>query len=154
MTNEKYIAEALEILNEILEAELAGVVRYTHYSFMVYGYNRIPIVKWLRSQSQESLMHAEEAGELITHFGGHPSLGIGSLLETEKHDIGNILRESLEHENHGLSLYEKLLNVVEGKSVLVEEFARKMISEETLHIGEVDKMLRNCGDTEVFEPKK
>ncbi|HLU69943.1 MAG TPA: bacterioferritin, partial [Fibrobacteria bacterium] len=27
-------------LNKILELELAGVVRYTHYSLMVYGYNR------------------------------------------------------------------------------------------------------------------
>ena len=34
----------VELLNRILEAELAGVVRYTHYSFLVYGYNRIPIV--------------------------------------------------------------------------------------------------------------
>jgi bacterioferritin len=32
------------LLNRILEVELAGVVRYTHYSLMVFGYNRIPIV--------------------------------------------------------------------------------------------------------------
>ena len=31
----------IEILNEIMETELAGVVKYTHYSLMVYGYNRI-----------------------------------------------------------------------------------------------------------------
>ena len=45
-------------LNKILEAELAGVVRYTHYSLMVFGYNRIPIVGWLREQANESLTHA------------------------------------------------------------------------------------------------
>ncbi len=70
-------------LNRILEAELSGVVRYTHYSLMVYGYNRIPIVKWLREQADEGLLHAQQAGELITLLGGHPSLGIGPLLETE-----------------------------------------------------------------------
>lgn len=142
---------ALKVLNKILEAELAGVVRYTHYSLMVFGYNRIPIVSWLRSQAQESLTHAQEAGEMITHFGGHPSLGIGKLLETENHDIGDILRESLEHENRGLELYHDLLKVVEGKSILLEEYARKMISEEEIHIGEVDKMLRKAGDIEPFQ---
>ena len=75
-------AKAKGILNKILEHELAGVVRYNHYSFMVYGYNRIPIVSWLRQQATESMDHAQQSGEMITHFGGHPSLGIGQLLET------------------------------------------------------------------------
>jgi bacterioferritin len=140
----------IAILNKILEAELAGVVRYMHYSLMVFGYNRIPIVSWLRTQSTESLAHAQEAGEMITHFGGHPSLGIGPLLETHNHDIGEILRESLEHERAGLALYQDLLKLVEGKSVMVEEYARRLIFEEEVHVGEVDKMLRKPGAIESF----
>src|SRR3569833_666828 len=89
---------AVKTLNKILELELAGVARYTHYSFMVFGYNRIPIVSWRRDQASESLQHAYEAGEMITLLGEHPSLAIGPLLETHSHDIGDILRESLEHE--------------------------------------------------------
>src|SRR5262245_16760106 len=85
----------LQTLNRIMEFELAGVVRYTHYALMVFGYNRIPIVGWLQDQATESLMHARMAGELVTWLGGHPSLGIGPLLETEQHDIGDILRESM-----------------------------------------------------------
>src|ERR671914_2106543 len=90
--------KTIEILNRILELELAGVVRYTHYSLMVYGYGRIPIVSWLKGNADESLAHAQKAGEFVTMLGGHPSLKIGSLLETHKHDIGDILRESLEQE--------------------------------------------------------
>ena len=142
---------AIEVLNKILEVELAGVVRYTHYSLMVYGYTRIPIVSWLRSQADEALAHAQEAGEMITHFGGHPSLSIGPLLETHKHDIGGILRESLEAEREGLHQYQELLKLVEGKSVFLEEYARKMIYAEEQHMGEVDKMLRKPGDIGVFE---
>ena len=137
-------------LNKILEAELAGVVRYTHYSLMVFGYNRIPIVSWLRDQATESLAHAQQAGELITHFGGHPSLGIGSLLESHNHDIGDILRESLAHEQAGLQLYVDLLALVEGKSVMLEEYARTLIQQEEMHLGEVDKMLRKPGAIEKF----
>ena len=140
----------LEVLNKILEAELAGVVRYTHYSFMVYGYGRIPIVKWLRSQADESMLHAQQAGEMVTALGGHPSLGIGKLLESEKHDTGDILRESLEHERLALNLYRDLLDLVESLDVMLEEYARTMVAEESMHMSEVDKMLRQPGDLGPF----
>jgi bacterioferritin len=97
------------------------------------------------------LMHAGKAGELITHLGGHPSLSIGPLLETHNHDIGDILRESLEHESVALQAYRDLFAEVEGKSVMLEEYAREMIYAEELHQGEVNKMLRKPGDTAVFK---
>jgi len=142
---------AIAALNRIMELELAGVVRYTHYSLMVYGYNRIPIVSWLKSNAEEGLAHAHKAGELVTLLGGHPSLKIGQLLETEKHDIGDILRESLEHEKTALAAYYDLLKISEGKSVLLEEYAREMIVQEELHLDEVNKMLRRPGEIEPFQ---
>jgi len=144
---------AIKILNKIMELELAGVVRYTHYSLMVYGYNRIPIVGWMKGNAEEGLVHAQRAGEMVTLLGGHPSLQIGSLLETEKHDIGDILRESLEHEQAALDAYYELLKLAEaGNSVLLEEYARELIVEEELHLDEVNKMLRHPGDVEAFKP--
>jgi bacterioferritin (cytochrome b1) len=92
---------AVELLNRILEAELAGVVRYTHYSFLVFGHNRIPIVSWLREQAAESLTHAQQAGEMITLLGEYPSLAIGPLLDSHQTDIGAVMRESLETEAKG-----------------------------------------------------
>jgi len=145
---------AVKLLNRIMEMELAGVVRYTHYSLMVYGFNRIPIVSWLRTQATDSLAHAQQAGELVTHLGQHPSLGIGSLLETEKHDIGDILKESLEQERATLALYKELLEVAQGHSVLLEEYARQMVQQEELHAGEVDKMLRAPGDIKAFSASR
>lgn len=142
--------KVVPLLNKILEAELAGVVRYTHYSFMVYGYNRIPIVSWLREQAAESMTHAQQAGEIITALGEHPSLSIGQLLETHKHDVGDILREALENERHGIQLYRDLLTEVEGKSVWLEEYARTMVMQEEQHSFEVDKMLRKPGDVKAF----
>lgn len=147
---EKNMKRVVEILNKIMELELAGVVRYTHYSLMVYGYNRLPIVSWLKENANEGLAHAHKAGEMVTLFGGHPSLKIGPLLETEKHDIGDILRESLEHENASVASYRDLLKAAEGKSVLLEEYARDMIVKEELHLDEVNKMLRKPGDLEAF----
>jgi len=140
----------LETLNRIMEFELAGVVRYTHYALMVYGFNRIPIVKWVQEQADESLVHARMAGELVTWLGGHPSLAIGPLLETEKHDIGDILRESMAHEKATLTAYETLLGLVQDKNVRLEEYARDMIAAEVAHQDEVNKMLRRPGQTAVF----
>ena len=149
--DEKKKKLVIDTLNRILEMELAGTVHYTHYSFMVYGYNRIPIVSWLEQQASESLAHARAAGEMVTQLGAHPSLGIGPLLETQKHDIGDILRESLGHEKATLGNYEKLLELVKDDDVMLEEYAREHIYLERQHIGEVDKMLRKPGDIESFE---
>lgn len=144
--NDQDKKKAVVILNRIMELELAGVVRYTHYSLMVYGYNRIPIVSWLKGNADESLTHAHRAGELVTLMGGHPSLKIGPLLETENHDIGDILRESLEHEKKALDGYYELLKIAQqGQSVLLEEYARQMIVQEEFHFDEVNKMLRRPG---------
>ena len=144
-------AAAVKLLNQIMEAELAGVVRYTHYSLMVFGHNRIPIVSWLRNEATTCLAHANEAGELVTHFGEHPSLKIGALLETHKHGINDILIESLEAERTGLALYRDLFELVKDRSVLLEDYARRMIAEEELHVGEVNKMLRKPGDITQFQ---
>jgi len=144
-------AAAVKLLNQIMEAELAGVVRYTHYSLMVFGHNRIPIVSWLRNEATTCLLHANEAGELVTHFGDHPSLKIGALLETHKHGINDILIESLEAERTGLALYRELYELVKDRSVLLEDYARRMIAEEELHVGEVNKMLRKPGDIDQFK---
>jgi bacterioferritin len=150
MINETEKQQAIEVLNRIMELELAGVVRYTHYALMVFGYNRIPIVSWLDGNANESLAHAKRAGEFVTMFGGHPSLKIGTLLETHKHDIGDILRESLEQESTTLAAYYDLLKLAEGKSVTLEEYAREMILLEETHLDEVNKMLRKPGEIEPF----
>jgi bacterioferritin len=134
------------VLNRILEAELAGVVRYTHYSFLVFGFGRIPIVSWLRGQANESLLHAQQAGEWITALGAYPSLGIGPLLDSHKHDVGSMLRESLEEERRALALYRELLSLVADRSVALEEYSREMIQAEELHAAEVEKMLRKPGE--------
>jgi len=144
-------AAAVKLLNQIMEAELAGVVRYTHYSLMIFGHNRIPIVSWLRNEANTCLSHANEAGELVTHFGDHPSLKIGALLETHKHGVNDILLESLEAEKAGLDLYKQLYDLVRDRSVLLEDYARRMIAEEELHVGEVNKMLRKPGDIDRFQ---
>jgi bacterioferritin len=144
----------LNLLNRILEAELAGVVRYTHYSFLVFGHNRIPIVSWLREEAAESLTHAQQAGEMITLLGEYPSLAIGPLLDSHKHDVDAIMRESLDTEAKALGLYRELLQCAEGRSVIIEEYARQMVYAEELHASEVDKMLRKPGEVAAFRPPR
>jgi bacterioferritin len=145
-------SQALVLLNKILEQELAGVVRYTHYSFLVFGHSRIPIVSWLRDQAAESLAHAQQAGELITYLGAYPSLAIGDLLDSHQTDVSAMLRESLETELEALALYRALLTLVEGQSVLLEEYARQMVYAEEQHAGDVEKMLRRPGGAAAASP--
>lgn len=143
--------QAIDCLNHILETELAGVVRYTHYALMVFGHARIPITAWMSEQASESLAHASVAGNHITALGGHPSLKIGKLLETHQHDIDAMLRESMEHEASGVEDYRRLLDLVKDKNVMLEEYARTMLHDEEVHLAEVEKMLRRPGKLDVVE---
>lgn len=135
--------QAIELLNSIMEFELAGVVRYTHYSLMVTGPNRIPIVEFFKLQATESLTHAQQVGEILTGLDGHPSLKIAPMEESYKHTVRDILEESLSHEKKALDMYKRLLETVEDASIYLEEFARTMIGTEELHNIEIKKMLRD-----------
>jgi bacterioferritin len=135
----------LKLLSRIMEFELAGVVRYTHYSLMVTGPNRIPIVAFMKAQAAESLLHAQQAGELLTGLGGHPTLQIASIDETYRHAVKDILEESAAHETRALKLYKELLETVEDSSVYLEEFARTQIAAEEMHSLELRKMMRDIG---------
>ena len=138
--------EAISILNDILKYELAGVVKYTHFALMVTGPNRLILDKFFKSQASESLQHAQQAGELLTGLGGHPSQMIPDIEETNKHTIRDLLNESLAHEQIAIDLYKNLLSCSEDKSLYIEEYAREMIKQEEMHSIEIKKMLRDYKD--------
>ena len=135
--------KVIDKLTEIFDLELSGVIRYTHYALMIFGPNRLPLIDFFKAQATESLDHANMAGEHITGLGGHPPLNLNEIKETFKHDISEILQESLEHERKAVDHYYSLLSLVDGKSVYLEEYARGMIGQEELHLLEVEKMLKN-----------
>ncbi len=133
----------VDALNRIYEAELSGVVRYTHYSLMIIGPHRIPLVDFMKAQAAESLMHAQQVGEILTGFGGHPSTSIATIEESNQHGLQQILRESLEHELQAVQLYRSLLDIVADRSIFLEEFARSQVATEEEHQLELRKMLRD-----------
>jgi bacterioferritin len=137
------VPKTIEVLNAIMEFELAGVVRYTHYALMVTGPYRIPIVQFFQTQAQESLTHAQQVGEILTGLEGHPSLKVAPIEESFRHSVHDILKESLVHETKAINLYKSLLETVEDASIYLEEFARTQIEQEEIHGLELRKMLRD-----------
>jgi bacterioferritin len=137
------VSRTVGILNEILKAELSGVVRYTHYSLVITGPNRLPLVTFMKGQATESLLHAQQAGEILTGLGGHPEQGIAPIEESHDHDIDKILQESIAHERTALGLYRKLLDCVANQSVYLEEYARRQLGAEEMHMLEMNKLLRD-----------
>lgn len=131
----------MKCLDQILQLEMAGIIRYLHYSFMVMGHNRLPIQKWLRDRAAESMGHAVLIGEKITSLGGHPSMISPPIEETNIHSIDQLLKESLVHEEQSLALYRRLVTLA-GKDIALEELARDFVRSETEHVDEVKKMLR------------
>ena len=130
-----------EQLNRILQMELAGVIYYTHYSFMIYGHARIPITQWLQENATESLAHAQEAGQMIMRLHKRPELGIATLPTTRHNTIDQILAESVEREEAGVQLYRDLMEMVKDKSITLEEYAQRLVAAEVVHIREMELML-------------
>ncbi len=128
-------------LDQILQMELAAVIYYTHYSFMIYGHARIPITAWLRENATESLAHAEEAGQMIMRLHRRPALGLATLPTTSHNTIDEILSESIQREEAGVELYRQLLSLVKDKSVVLEEYATRLVSKEAVHLREMELML-------------
>ncbi len=135
--------KTIQILNDIMKYELSGVVRYTHYSLMVTGRDRLSLTQFFKDQATESLLHAQQAGELVTGLGGHPSLEISIIEESNKHRAIDLLEESSLHEKNAVSLYKELLKLVGDKSIYIEEYAREMIKAEEIHSIEIQKMLKD-----------
>ena len=138
--------KTIALLNTIMEYELAGVVRYTHYALMVTGPYRLSLVPFFQQQATESLTHAQQVGEILTGLEGHPSLKIAPIEESYQHTLPTILRESLNHETKTLEFYKELLGIVQDASVYLEEFARSMIGQEEVHQIEVKKILRDFAE--------
>ncbi len=131
----------IEKLNEIIEIEISGVVRYLHYSLMITGPNRIPIVKFFRDQATEGFTHAAIIGEKITALGGHPSLKVRPVPETNKHAVLDILEESLAFEKEALEKYISIVPLCQD-NIALDELIRDQIRQEQEHIEEVEKMLK------------
>ena len=122
--------EVIEVLNKIMEYELSGVVRYTHYALMITGRDRISLAQFFKDQASESLLHAQEAGEIVTGLEGHPSVKISIIEESNKHSTIDLLNESSNHEKEAVALYKLLLDIVKDESIYIEEYARGMIKAE------------------------
>lgn len=132
---------ALACLGRIFQAEMAGIIRYLHYSFMVMGHNRIPIQKWFRDRAIECMDHAVTVGEKITSLGGHPPIVTATVEETNIHSVDQLLQECQRFEEGALAMYKDLAKLA-GDDIALEELARDFVRRETEHVDEVRKMLR------------
>lgn len=143
MTRERNfdVDAAVNQLSKILQMELATVVYYTHYGFMIYGHARIPIRSWFDEQATESLVHAQEAGDLIVHLGHRPEMGIAPLPAAHHNTIDEILTKAVGREEAGVELYRDLLDLIKDKSTVLEEYATRMIAAEAMHVSEMQLML-------------
>jgi hypothetical protein len=71
----------IDLLNRIVELELAGAVHYTQYSLMVFGHARIPIMDWMREQAVVGVASTSPFGETVPQAKGS---GVRTGQNTEK----------------------------------------------------------------------
>ena len=78
---------------------------------------------------------------MIMRLHKRPKLGIAALPITQHNTIDEILTESIQREQDGVQLYRDLLALIKDKSVVLEEYATRVIAAEAVHIREMELML-------------
>lgn len=146
--NKKLIAA----LNIDLEREMAGIVRYLHHSFIVFGPNRGPLVQMFRTQATEAMNHAIQLGEKITALGGHPTVKVEQVFEPGYQSVEDMLQEDLEAEKNQLELYTKQLKEFSEENLPMKLLLEQIIVTEQVHVDEMEKYLRTSNkDLVVFD---
>ncbi|MEB3215226.1 MAG: ferritin-like domain-containing protein [Nostocales cyanobacterium 94392] len=133
--------KAINLLQQIFEFELAGVVRYTTYSLLANSTNQNDIIEFFKEQAEESLFHSQKVGEVLVSLNGNPRPYITPISELESYSIKGIMNASLAHEKQALGLYQLLLDAVKGSNSDIEKFVRNMITEESHHMQELVEMI-------------
>jgi len=149
--NEKLI----KALNKDLEREMAGIVRYLHHSFIVFGPNRAPLIQMFRAQATESMAHAIQLGEKITALGGHPTVRVDQVFEPGDQSVEEMLAEDLKAEKVQLELYTGQLKEFGEENLPMKLMLEQIIIAEQTHVEDIEKYLRtsNAGLL-VFSTKK
>ena len=145
-TMEKTKEKLIKALNEDLEKEMAGIVRYLHHSFIVFGPNRGPLVQMFRTQATESMNHAIQLGEKITALGGHPTVKVDQVFEPGYQSIEDMLSEDLKAEKIQLELYTKQLKEFGEENLPMKLMLEQIIIDETAHVEEIEKYLRTSNE--------
>lgn len=150
-TNEKLI----KALNYDLEKEMAGIVRYLHHSFIVFGPHRGPLVQMFRTQATESMNHAILLGEKITALGGHPTVKVDQVFEPGFQTVEDMIAEDLKAEKQQLELYTEQLREFGDFNLPMKLMLEQIIVSEQSHVEEMEKYLRTSNkDLMVFDGQR
>ena len=121
---------------------MAGIVRYLHHSFIVFGPNRGPLVQMFRTQATESMDHAVQLGEKITALGGHPTVRVDQIFEPGYQSIEDMISEDLKAEKAQLQLYTEQLREFGDQNLPMKLMLEQIIVSEQIHVDEMEKYLR------------
>jgi bacterioferritin len=121
------LSNVVSLLNELLEARLLGVTRYTHYALMVSGTERITMANFFTAQASECLRQAQAISKLLMALNERPSLAPQPFCEPPQQSIHEMLLRSLHSEHQALGLYQDLQADRCAKINCLQVFAQEMV---------------------------
>lgn len=121
------LEQAACLLNQILEARLSGVIRYTNYSLMISGRDRLTFSNFFTEQTNHSLRQAQEVGRILMALNERPTLSSDFAPEPSRQSAQEMLLRSLNHERQLLHLHRDLLQTVQCNNAALEDFAMRTL---------------------------
>lgn len=114
----------VEVLNRILHFELSGVMQHFHHRW---------VSRWLKASRPRAIA----VGQHIASLQGGPAVDVSHLMEDALGESASILNAAMAHEEERLLEYRRLLELVEGRSVGLESFARTQIAADEQMLAEL-----------------
>jgi bacterioferritin len=135
----------IEGLNTDLAHEYQAVVMYTTYAAMATGIHRPILKSFFESEIPDELQHAQYLADKITALGGEPTTQPARL--ELKRDTVSMLQQVLHAEKSTIDRYiERRRQAEELGDYGLAADLDGIISDETRHSEETEKLLRGLGE--------
>lgn len=114
----------VDVLNKILHLELNGVMQHLHHVWMS---------RWLEAFRPRAIA----VGQHISDLTGGPMVSVDALMNEAMATADEMIDAARSQDQRRVKEYRKLLELVAGRNVELEAFARAQIAAEECHISNV-----------------
>lgn len=143
--NQPDVQSLVDALNDDLAHEYQAVIAYNTYAAMVSGINRVELKGFFASEVPDELRHAQYLADKITALGGTPTTMPAEVATANEPRA--MLEQALKYERETIPRYVDRMKQAEaiGDYGLANDL-QDMISDETSHKEELEKLLRRTSD--------
>lgn len=121
--------KVIEALNGALGWELRAQAMYSHYAAYVKGLESLTLAEHFKSESSESVGHAEKVRQIIADLGGEATTTRDKATIVHTEDVTTMLEEGLKTEQKAAAAYQEILPMVKEHDPFYHDIRHILLDE-------------------------